>query len=456
MSTPRVLVAGGVAAGMSAASQAKRRMPDADVVVFERGNRISYGACGMPYNIEDPERDMEDLVVLTPDQARDVRGIGLELRHEVLGADARRGILRVRDLEAGRERDEPFDSLVIATGARAVQLPLPGFDLPGVHALRTFDDGDAVKTDLKQYRPKTAVIIGAGYIGMEMAHVLTSRGLAVTVVEKLDQVIPGWSPSTAARVSSLLKEKGVRVITGAAVTEATAGPDGRVASVTVGEERLEADLVLVAVGVRPNVEVAEASDLRIGETGAIWVDQQQGTSAEGIWAAGDCAEAYHRVLRRNTWIPLGTTANKQGRIAGANLAGANQRFRGIVGTAGFTVFDLQVARTGLGLEEAKAEGFEPVSVTIRQRSRAHGFPGAATIETTIVADGPTGVVLGGELVGRDGAALRTHALAACLAFHARVDDLQNLDLVYAPPFAPVWDPVLVAANQLAKKIGSNS
>lgn len=453
--SPRILIVGGVAAGMSAASQAKRRSPDARVTVFERGSHISYGACGMPYNIEDPGRDIEDLVVLSADKARQERHIELHLRHEVVGIDPAGASVQVRDLETGEERTEAYDALVLATGASAVRLPLPGFDLPGLVALRNLEDGAEVKRLVAEDARK-AVILGAGYIGMEMAHVLRARGLEVTVLEKLPRILPGWGSDAVEAVEHELQEHGVGVETGVTVTGAEAGPSGAVERVMTDSGTVEADLVLQAVGIRPNVRLAADAGLRIGETGAIWVTQYQQTSAEGIWSAGDCSEAYHRVLRRNAWIPLGTTANKQGRVAGANTVGATQRFAGIVGTAGFQVFDLEVARSGLGLEQAKKEGFEPVSVTIRQRSRAHGYPGASAIQVTLVADEPTGVLLGAEIVGRDGAALRSNVIGAALASHMTVSDLQGLDLVYAPPFAPVWDPILVAANQLSKRVGRQS
>ncbi len=449
----RIIVIGGVAAGMSAASQAKRRVPNAQVTVFERGPYISYGACGMPYNIEDPDRDVEDLVVLSPSEARDKRGIDLHLHTEVTAIDPDAGQVTVRDLETGTERTEGYDALVIATGARAVHLPLPGMDLPGIFVLRELTDGAAVKRMLST-GPRKAVVVGAGYIGMEMAHVLTARGLQVTVIEKLPQILPGWSSETVAVVQEELDRHGVAVHTGVTLEGAEAGADGHVAAIVTDAGRFQADLVLVAVGVRPNVELASAAGLRIGDTGAIWASQYQQTSHEAIYTAGDCAEAYHRLLRKNTWIPLGTTANKQGRVAGANAIGARERFAGIVGTAGFVVFDLEVARSGIGEEQAAREGFEPVSVTIRQRSRAHGIPGGAPVKVSLVADAPTGILLGGEIVGRDGAALRVNVLASALAAHMTVADLQGLDLVYAPPFAPVWDPILVAANQLAKKVGT--
>ncbi len=451
----RTIVVGGVAAGMSAASQIRRRRPETKVTVFERGNYISYGACGMPYNIEDPDRSIEDLVVLSAEEARSQRGIDLRLRHEVTGIDLDRGAVTVTDIDNDQELDEPFDALVLATGGRAVRLPLPGFDLPGVEVLRELGDGAAIKKILED-EPRKAVIVGAGYIGMEMAHVFTVRGLEVTVLEKLPQLLPGWHEETVAVVEETLSGHGVDFHTGVTVEGAEAGPDGRVAAVSTDGGRYDADLVLVAAGVRPNVELAASSGLRIGDTGAIWVNQYQQTSHEAVWSAGDCAEAYHRILRRNVWIPLGTTANKQGRIAGANVLRVGQRFRGIVGTAGFVVFDLEVARSGIGEEEAAAEGFDPVAVSIRQSSRAHGYPDGVPIQVHLVADRETGLLLGGELVGREGAALRVDILAAALAGHMTVADLQNFDLVYAPPFAPVWDPLLVAANQLIKKIGGTS
>lgn len=452
MSSGRIIVVGGVAAGMSAASQAKRRDRDATVTVFERGTRISYGACGMPYNVEDPDRDMEDLVVLSADKARVDRGIDLHLRHEVVALDTAERTVTVRDLDAEATRTESWDRLILATGARAVRLPLPGFDLPGVHVLRDLDDGRAVKDRLADGTLERAVVIGAGYIGMEMAHVLTARGVAVTVLERMPSVIPGWHEDTVARVAETLSDNGVEIHTGATVREAVAGEDGRVAAVVSDRGEHPAELVIVAAGIRPNVEIAARAGVVIGDSGAIRVDTGQRTSVDGIFAAGDCAEAFHRVLRHNAWIPLGTTANKQGRVAGANATGAEERFLGIVGTAGFLVFDLEVARAGLGVSEAAEAGYEPVSVTVKQRSRAHGIPGGTPTQVHLVADRPSGVLLGGEIAGRDGAALRVNVIAAALAKQATVEELQNVDMVYAPPFAPVWDPVLVAANQLIKKV----
>ncbi len=452
----RLVVVGGVAAGMSAAAQVRRRHPNVEVTVFERGNFVSYGACGMPYNLADPNRPIDDLIVMSAENARNERGIDLHLRSEVISIQvpnqAERGLIIVRDLNDESEREEPYDALIIAAGARAAIPPIPGIHADGVSALRDLGDATTIK-HLLETDPKHGVIIGGGYIGLEMAHTLHERGLEVLVVEKTPQILPGWSASTVGVVGESLENHGVRVMTGVSVEEIEHSNDGCVSAVRTSSGTFKADLVIVATGIRPNVALAAQAGLRIGDTGAIWVDQYQKTSAGPIWAAGDCAESYHRVLRRNAWIPLGTTANKQGRIAGANAMGGSERFFGITGTAGFVVLDLEVARTGLGLEEALTEGFEPTAVTIHQSSKAHNMPGASPVHVTLVADAPTGLFLGAEIVGHDGAALRINPLAAALAAHMNVSDLQNLDLVYAPPFSPVWDPVLVAANQLIKKVG---
>jgi len=451
--TKRIVVVGAVAAGMSAASQAKRRRSDAQLVVFEKGSDISYGACGMPYNLADAERSIEDLAVLTPQQAIEERGIDLHLRHEVTHIDREARQVVVRNHDSGEDHSEPYDALILATGARPRTLErLPHMDHERSLVLRTLQDGRKLKPLLHK-DARRAVILGGGYIGLEMCESLQRRGIQVTIIEKTPQILPGWHTETVARVMEELKDHEIAVHTDETVVGAEQAEDGSLAALVTSSQKIPADLVLTAVGIQPNAELAAAAGLRIGASGAIWVNQYQQTSDEMIWAAGDCCEAYHRILRKNSWLPLGTTANKQGRIAGANASGESLRFRGIVGTAGFKVFDLEVARSGLSLEEARKEGFEPVMVTIRQRSRGHSFPGGAPVYVTLFADGPSGLLLGGEIVGKDGAVLRINTLAAALAAHLNVADLQGMDLVYAPPFAPVWDPLLVAANQLIKKIG---
>jgi NADPH-dependent 2,4-dienoyl-CoA reductase/sulfur reductase-like enzyme len=445
----RIVVIGGVAAGMSAASQVKRRRPDAEVVVLEQGPDVSYGACGIPYNIEDPARRIEDLVVITAEQFRNERGIDVRTRQEALAIDLASKVVRVRSIETGQEYERPYDKLVIATGASAVRLPLPGLDLPGVFALRELSHGAAIKRWLAEREPRRAIIVGAGYIGMEMAEALRRRGLEVTVLEKLDQVVPGFEPAIAMAVKEELVRHGVRVETGIGVQAIERAEDLRVRT---DRGAFAADLVLVSVGVRPNVALARAAGVRLGETGAIAVDDRMATSAPDVFAAGDCAEARHLVAGRPAYVPLGTTANKQGKVAGANAAGGDERFGGIVGTAAFKVFDIEVGRTGLGAQEIARLGLDAVAAVSTHRSRGHAFPDAKTITTVLFAERRTGRLLGAQMAGGDAVAKRIDVLATALHARMTVGEVESLDLSYAPPFAPVWDPVLVAATVARKEL----
>ena len=446
----RIVVIGGVAAGMSAASQAKRRRPDAEVVVLERGPYVSYGACGMPYNIADPDRAIEDLVVITPERFRDERGIDVRTGHEALAIDTAARVVRARDVAVGREYELAYDALVIATGASASQPPIPGIELPGVFLLRELTDGAMIKQFIAERSPRRAVLIGAGYIGVEMAEALRGRGLAVTMLERLDQVVPGFEPALAKVVEGELAGNGVRVETGIgvrAIDLAEAG--GLVVRTDRGD--FAAEIVLVSTGVRPNVALAKAAGIGLGATGAIAVDDRQRASALGVFAAGDCAEAVNLVTGRASWVPLGTTANKQGKVAGANAAGADERFGGIVGTAAFKVFGIEVGRTGLGGGDLARMELDAVTAVSTHSSRGHRHPGGTAVTTALVVERATGRLLGAQMAG-EGAAKRIDVLAAALHARMTVEQVEGLDLSYAPPFAPVYDPVLVAASVARKQL----
>jgi NADPH-dependent 2,4-dienoyl-CoA reductase/sulfur reductase-like enzyme len=435
---------------MSAASQAKRRDTRAEVIALERGEYVSYGACGMPYNIADDARDMRDLVVITPEQFRHTRGIDVRVRHEVMAIDAHARSLRVRDIAAARDYDLTYDKLVIATGAAALRPSLPGLDLPGVFVLRELTDGAAIKSYLEQNTVHRVLIVGGGYIGMEMAESLRARGLAVTLVERAQQVVPGFEPVIAESVRETLQRHDVAVLTGVGIEAIE--QDGEALRVRAGGQTLAADMVLLAMGVRPNVSLAQAAGIQLGATGAIAVDEQQRTSLPHVYAAGDCAEAYHRVLQQPVFIPLGTTANKQGKVAGANAAGAHERFQGIVGTAGFKVFDLEVARTGVGAADIERHGLKVISAVSHHNSRGHHYPGAARITTLLFAERGSGRLLGAQMVGADVVAKRMDVLATALHAGMTLADIEALDLSYAPPYAPVYDPVLIAASVTRKAL----
>ena len=444
----RLVVVGGVAAGMSAASQAKRRLPSLEVIVLERGDWVSYGACGMPYNIEDPQRRIDDLVVISAERFRTERGIDVRTRHEVTRIDLAKREVEVR--HGSSERRVGFDRLVLATGCRPVHPDFAGLDLPGVFELHTLDQAAAIKAYLNDRDLRRAVVIGGGHIGLEMTDVLTARGLEVTLFKRSSALPSGAPPEISQWVTAECERYGVRIRTGDGVLGFEG--QGGVRRVNTSAGPVDADLVIVATGVRPAVELAAGAGIALGESGAIAVDAFMQTSAEGVYAAGDCAEAHHLVLGRGAFVPRGTTANKQGKIAGANLVGAQERFRGVLGTSVTKVFGLGVGHTGLTEADAEAAGLEAQAVFIKARTRAHSYPGAKDIGVRLVFEPTGGRLLGAQLVGGEGVAKRLDVLVAAITAGWTVEELSGLDLSYAPPFAPVWDPVLVAANIARKKV----
>lgn len=448
----RVVVIGGVAAGMSAASQAKRRSPDAEVVVLERGPYVSYGACGTPYNIEDPARMMEDLIAISAERFRTERRIDVRLGHAAVAIDAGAKRVEVEALDSGARSSLGYERLIIATGASAVRLPVPGAELDGIFTLRELTDGQALKRALAAPGVKRVAVIGGGYIGLEMCEVLRARGFEVTLIERQETVATGFDGGLARLVREELERGGVQVLTSVAVTGFERA--GGTLRVLTGAGAVEADVALVAVGVRPNVALAREAGIALGATGAIATDDRLRTNLPDIFAAGDCAEAWHLVSERPAWIPLGTTANKQGKLAGAGAVGGDQRFPGVVGTSAFKVFGLEVGRTGLGVEEARRLGFDAFRSESKQPTRAGSYPGGSPAHTVLTVDGRTGRLLGAQQVAREGVPGRVNVLAMALTAKLTVDALAWLDLAYAPPFAPVYDPVLIAGAVAEKELAA--
>ncbi len=443
----RLLIIGGVAAGMSAASRAKRRNSDLDVIVLEKTQYISYGSCGLPYYISDMIHDHNKLVIIPPKVAREKRGINVRLLHEATEIRTDEKKVRALNHETGEETTFHYDKLVIATGAGAARPPIQGIDLKHVFVLRTLTDGVALKSFIDSGKPKKAVIIGAGYIGLEMAEAFSTRGLHVTILEKLPNILGTMDEEINTIVESELERKHVALHKNAGVVAFEGNSAGEVQSVVLEDgRRFEADLVLVATGVKPHVQFAEAAGIKLGPTGAIAVNEKQETNVPDVYAAGDCAEALHLVTGKPAYIPLGTTANKQGRVAGENAAGGFGIFKGIVGTAVFKCFDLEVARTGLTSVEAEREGFAAVASTITDKCCAGYYPGASPITIKFMMNKENGQLLGAQMVGNHGVSKRIDVLATALFKKMTVEEISQLDLSYAPPFAPVWDPILIAAN----------
>ncbi|MBO4209520.1 FAD-dependent oxidoreductase [Micromonospora echinofusca] len=448
----RLIVVGGDAAGMAAASQARRRRDgsDLEIVAFDRGHFTSYSACGIPYWISGVVTDRDDLIARDPATFREKFDIDVRLRHEVTRIDLERRTVHARNLDTGAEVREPFDQLVYATGAVPIMPDWADTDAQGVFGVQTLDDGSALRDWLdREPRPCRAVVVGGGYIGVEMAEAMLRRGLSVTLVEQAQQPMSTVDPDMAALVADAMRNLGIDVRTGVAVTGLETG-DGRIRGVLTTGGRVPADVVVLGLGVRPNTALATDAGLPLGPTGGIRVDlRMRVVDTPGVWAAGDCVETVHRVSGQPAHVPLGTHANKQGRVAGINLGGGYATFPGVVGTAVTKVCDLEVARTGLRERDASRAGFEFVSAVVESTNRAGYFPGAETMTVKLIAERPSGRLLGAQIVGRSEAAKRIDPLAVALWNNMTVDDMTALDLGYAPPYAPVWDPVLIAARKAA-------
>ena len=449
----RLVVIGGDAAGMSAASQARRRRSpdDLEIVAFEQGSHASYSACGIPYLVGGEVPDADRLIARSVETFRDRLAIPVHLRHRVESVDLDRKTVAVRDLGTGEQRDEPFDQLMVATGSVPKRPPVPGVDATGVFGVNTLDDGLAVRQALEGSQVRRAVVVGGGYIGLEMAEAFVRRGLEVTVVDAAPAVMPTLDHDMGGLVAEAMRGLGVSVHCGEGLTgiETKAG---RVVAVTTDRQTFPSDIVVLGLGVRPNVTLAQEAGIPTGPSGAVQVDQRMRTGVPDVWAAGDCAEKFHRISRAPVAIALGTHANKEGRVAGINLGGGYATFPGVVGTAVSKICSLEIARTGLTETEAEAAAFEALSVVVESTTRASYYPGAAMIKTKLVVERESGRLLGAQIIGHEGAAKRIDVLAAAMWAEMAVDEILNLDLSYAPPFSPLWDPVLIAARKAWERV----
>ncbi|SDY04554.1 NADPH-dependent 2,4-dienoyl-CoA reductase, sulfur reductase [Modestobacter sp. DSM 44400] len=441
------MVIGGDAAGGSAASQARKRCADLDVVMFERGRATSYSACGIPYWISGTVQSEAALIARTPDQHR-AMGVDVRMRTEVTGIDLDRRTVTWRELDGGREGSEPFDELVCATGSVPMRPPVPGIDAAGVHGVQVLDDGVALRAELHSGRVRRVVVVGGGYIGLEIAEACRVRGLDVTVVDRSATPVGTFDPDVGEFIADAVRCEGIELVMSEEVVAVDVGTDGRARAVlTAGGRELPADLVVLGLGVRPDVRLAREAGIPLGTSGGIAVDARMHTEVDGVWAAGDCVESRHRLSGQRMVVALGTHANKQGRVAGINIGGGYATFPGVIGTAITKVCDLEVARTGLSSQEAQAAGYSFVTASVDSTTTAGYFPGAQPIRLKMIAERRSGRLLGAQVVGRAGSAKRIDALAVCIWNEMTVDQILSLDLSYAPPFAPVWDPVLIAARK---------
>jgi len=447
----RLVILGGVAAGTKAASRARRLEPEMEITVYQEEPEPSISECGLPYLLSGVVEERDDLVARTPEKFAE-KDIDVLVCHRVERIDATGKNLSVLNLKTGQAFEDAYDRLVIATGARAVLPPIPGAELEGVFKLRFLTDSDEIGRYIEEQSPKKATIVGGGYIGLEVAENLCRLGMEVSLIEGEDRVALAYGPEVSENVEAELEANGVGVYTGERVDEFTG--EGRVRGVMFGDRELETDLVIVGVGIKPNVELATEAGIETGTTGAILVDRHMKTSVPDVWAAGDCVETTNLVSGRPTWVPLGDTANQMGRVAGTNAATGDEtlEFPGILGTGIFKVFGLDVGKTGLSEKEAEDAGFEVVSAGLWAYDRAAYYPGAGKIFLKLIADRATGRLLGAEAAG-SGADKLTDICAAALWGRLSYPDLVNIDLAYAPPYGPALSPVIQVATILSGKFG---
>lgn len=451
----KIVIIGGVAAGTSAATKARRNNEQAEIKLFDADEDISYSGCGLPYYIGPEIEEREQLVPRDVNYFKKKYNVDMYTNHRVLAILPQTKVLTVKNLVSGQVFSENYDRLVIATGAQAVVLPIEGSNKSNVFFLRNVVSADRIRNHVLAAKPETAVIIGSGFIGLEMAENLAARGIKVTIVELAAHVMPALDEDVAVYVQDYLKEKGISVIVNDSVVRMVGCPVVNTVILKSGQE-LAADLVVMAVGIKPNVELAKAAGIAIGATGAIAVNTKMQTNFLDIYACGDCAESYSLITGKPFYRPLGSTANKMGRVAGDQITDGGLEFRGGLGTGIFKVFEMAVAQTGLTEKEAKREGYEVVVCHNIKPDKSEYF-GGQDMFIKAVADKKTGKLLGAQIVGKAGVDKRIDVLVTAITFGAKAEDLFHLDLAYAPPFSTTKDPVMYVGMVLdnALRAGHN-
>lgn len=444
----RILVVGGVAAGASAATKARRTNEDAEIVLFERGNYVSFANCGLPYYIGGVIEDRDELLLVTPEMFKERFNIDVRINHEVTGVDAKKKTITVKTAEG--VVTESYDKLILATGGTPIVPKIKGINKDGVYHVFTVPDADRIVSRLEA-GTKSAVVVGGGFIGLESAENLREKGVEVTIVERLPQIMSNMDPEFSDVLIREFDAMGVKVLTGASVAEISGR--GKVSGVVLEDgTKLACDMVIMAAGVRSSVELAQKAGLRLGVSGGVWTDATMRTSDPDIYAAGDMVESLNIVSGQKVRIPLAGSANKQGRVAGANAAGAHMLFKGVQGTAIIKVGGLTAARTGLNTREAALLNRDFECVYVPGFSNATYYPDAMPMVLKLTVEKQSGKLLGAQAIGRKGVDKRIDVLSTAIYAGLSVFDLENLDLAYAPPYSSAKDPVImggmIAANMI--------
>ncbi len=447
MNKGKLVVIGGDAAGMSAASKVRRAQPDREIVVFERGKHTSYAACGMPYYIAGQVSDSDQLIARKPEVFREKQNIDVRILHEVIKIDTEGRRVEVKNLEDNRTFWESYEELLIATGASPIRPDFEGIESDGIFGLSTLQTGIDVFDYIEKNSPKRAVIVGGGYIGIEMAEALLDLDMKVTLFDMAPQVMTTMDKDMADLIADYMRDSGVDLYLNEKL-EKFESKNGTVTSVKTDKRNEDADLVILGMGVNPNTALTDGTPIEAGVKGAIKVNKKLQTTVPGIWAAGDCSESYHLIKKEQTWIALGTVANKHGLVAGINLSDGDMEFPGVCGTAITKFKELEISRTGLSEKELEESGIKFKTATIESRTRSGYYPGSDKITVKLIAEESSGKVLGGQIVGFPGSAKRIDTIVTAITAGMTAQNIVDLDLSYAPPFSPVWDPVQTAARRL--------
>ena len=440
----KVIIIGGIAAGMSAAAKFKRLSPNDDVVVYEKGDIVSFGACGLPYYVGGFFDDSNEMIARTPEAFREA-GVEIHTKHEVTNVDFSNKKVTVKNLNTNEVLEESYDKLMIASGARAIIPPIKNIDLENVVTLKSMDDGNKLRELMSKEENKKIAIIGAGFIGLEAAEAAKHRGKEVTVIQLQDRVLQEvFDKDITDLLEEELRENGVNLLLSETVTELIG--DGKVSKVKTNKREIEADIVILATGVKPNTDFLNCDEIKMIRNGAIVVDKYGRTSVEDVYAAGDCATINSLITDREIYVPLATGANKLGRIVGENLAGQNNSFQGSMASSCIKVMDMEAARTGLSEKEVLNLGFNYKTKYITDINQTSYYPGRERIYVKLIYDAHTRVILGGQVAGYKDAVQRCNVLAACIYAKMTTEQLGMLDLCYAPPFSRTWDVLNVAGN----------
>lgn len=439
----KLIVIGGIAAGMSAASKLRRMDADAEIIVYEKGAFPTYGACGLPYYISDENDDHQKMIARTVEDF-EAQNIQVKLKHEVVKVDFERQQIMVKNLETGSIWIDPYDRLMISTGTSPVVPPIPGINNEHVSVLKTMEDGLHMKERLLKPNISDVTVVGGGYIGIEMAEGLRTLGKQVRVVEMAPRILMPFDPEIVAIAQKELTKQGVDLHLGETVKEIQ--ETGTKRRVVTDRDTYETDYIVLSVGVRPATSLFRGTALQLDQRGAIIVDKEMQTNIPGVFAAGDCATVYNKVKDETDYIPLGTNANKGGRIAGENIAGARRKYTGTLGSAAIKIFDLEMGRTGMSQAEAEERFDDVTAVTLTARDHPQYYPGSVPLEVKLICEKRTKRILGGQIIGEKGAVLRVDLIALAIHNAMTADELGMVDFCYAPPFAGVWDAVHIASN----------